>query len=1004
MSLSPRSLALLALPLLLLTACPLPGGGGTTPDAGPPPSTPDAGPGDAGSGDAGLHPDTIAPSVFITDPADSLSTTQATVWVTGDALDDVGIVAVERVVGTTVTPLSFTSTGPNSVSFSFEVSLELGPNDIVVRARDAAGRTGVMSVLITREAPPAPRPVINRFSVDKQGVEPGETVVFSWEVSSTTPVTLTLMPYGLDVTGQSQVSLTAPSDDTEYRLVASNAAGTVEQRLLLGVGGPLRLYPERAVIVPGARQRVQALNAKYNSGRWTVSPAGGSLQVTPIYEGAEEQQPYAVFSASAPGTYTLTFTTQETVPRSGSLTLEVRPVASRIARFEGLGGQLAPKSSVYQDALALDSAGALWAVSEQGLGRLDPVSGRWSYVSTRQADGSPDSPQAVVATRDGDVWVWLTQSRGLLRVPAGSRQAEAVQVPWGPFDQVRLHADPTGAGRLWAWWFKWDADGKVLPFLYYRGLGAGGTWTQVSAPLDFEVTAMGVSPSGELFLGGWKQFPRARYSEVFRRDAVSGEWVSLHLMEQQADPLSGLQPNNPVYAFAFQGDTLYAASKGVLVWTKQSGNWDQMLNGLPACNGPVGCEVYDVGLRPGGELLVATTGGSGFNFAGVYWRPQGQASFEVYGTRSGYLNHWSGYAMRELEVTPEGTVFAASLATGVLRLASIFDAWQVAGVQGIPAGCSPLNALTVGHDGTLVVGAGTGPHEGLHRALYRMGPSEDAWTGFGDMIGYEDSSGRFHNMAVDDVALDGSGALTLVTRIGALNRANPGSLGLHLLSGPGPGDGGHAREVEVLSDGTLYVGTDTLDPLVWWRSPTVSSWAAVPALRDLDRLVRTADGALWANSIEKPGAYRLAPGRPGWEWLDNGIPEHSPYVGGYKNGLALDTDGSVLLPTVGAGLFRWDTIAGRWAPVGFGTPSRGVQRVAAGGGRLYVFVEDSASHQTTVFELDRASGAWVPASEGLPQWEWKPRGFEALPDGRLVLLTESTISTCGGVMRSVDAP
>jgi hypothetical protein len=1004
MSLS-RSLALLALPLLLLTACPLPGGGGGTQDAGSAPSTPDASaPGDAGStpstpdagsGDAGLDTDTTAPSVHITDPVDFTSTTQATMRVTGDALDDVGIVAVERVVGTTVTPLPFTSTGPNSVLFSFEVSLELGPNDITVHARDAAGRTGVVSITIIREPPPATLPVITRFAVDKQNVEPGETVVFSWEVSGTAPVTLTLLPSYLDVTGQSQVSVSAPLDDVEYRLVASNEAGSVEQKLLLAVGGPLRLHPERAVIVPGARQRVYALNPYYSFGRWTVSPPGDWLEVEPAPSGTGAQMPSGIFRSPVPGTYTLTFTTEEMVPRTSSLTIEVRPVASRIARFEGLGGQLTPRSSFpYGRSLAVDPSGALWALTGNELGRLDPVSGRWSYVSIRTEEGYPDSPSEVSVTRDGDVWLWMGSSNRLLRVPAGSRQNEAVPVPWRPSPSQKLfHADPTGAGRLWAWMLHHDESGKRLPTLYFRGLGAGGTWTQVSAPPDFEVTAMGVSPSGDLFLGGvLHRSSTAYYHEVFRRDAVSGEWENLRLMEQRAEPTSGLQPYGPINAFAFKGDTLFAASYGVLVWTKESHNWDQFLNGLPACNGPIGCEVYDLGLRPSGELLVATTGGSGYNFAGVYWQPSGYGTFEEYGARSAYLNRDYGYAMTELEVAPDGTVFAASPTTGVLRLASIFDTWRVAGVQGMPAGCPSLNTLTVGHDGTLVVGGGDGHREGLHRSLYRMGPSEDVWTGFGDAIG------TTYNARIRDVALDGAGALTVVTDWGTLFRAEPGSLGVNPLSGPG----GSVHSAEVLSDGTLYVNA-TSSSIVWRQAPGSSSWEAVPTLPGFERLVRTANGTQWASRSNDTGAYRLLPDGPGWELQREGLSEHFKHTWGTGAGLALDTDGSVLLPT-GAGLFRWNTSAARWEPMGFGSPSQGMQRVAVGGGRLYVVSPDRDFYQLAVFELDRASGAWVPASEGLPPGLKHSLEFEALPDGRIVLIASGYSSSCAGLMRSVDAP
>jgi len=79
------------------------------------------------------------------------------------------------------------------------------------------------------------KPEIGLFTILQDHVEPGESHLLHWEVENADR--LTLLPDGIDVTGQTQVEV-FPDRSTTYRLLAENAAGEVEESAFVPLPEP----------------------------------------------------------------------------------------------------------------------------------------------------------------------------------------------------------------------------------------------------------------------------------------------------------------------------------------------------------------------------------------------------------------------------------------------------------------------------------------------------------------------------------------------------------------------------------------------------------------------------------------------------------------------------------------------------------------------------------------------------------------------------------------------
>lgn len=75
---------------------------------------------------------------------------------------------------------------------------------------------------------------ISNFSVSDDLISEGETVTLSWEVTGDEPITLTLEPGSINVSGETSRDVT-PGEDITYRLIAENEAGSDQREVSVRV-------------------------------------------------------------------------------------------------------------------------------------------------------------------------------------------------------------------------------------------------------------------------------------------------------------------------------------------------------------------------------------------------------------------------------------------------------------------------------------------------------------------------------------------------------------------------------------------------------------------------------------------------------------------------------------------------------------------------------------------------------------------------------------------------
>lgn len=177
----------------------------------------------------GTPQDTRAPSVHITSAAASNT---AAYTLTGVAVDNVGVTAADYSVGGGE-PQPLTVTGE---TFSVGITLEPGPNEITVRARDAAGQEGTASLTVTLADDDAAAPAITSLSAE----------VAAWGAS------LTVSGSGFGAAGivtvggaeaattswtDTEIALTVPfgADAGPAEVVVTTVAGSGSANLFVGV-------------------------------------------------------------------------------------------------------------------------------------------------------------------------------------------------------------------------------------------------------------------------------------------------------------------------------------------------------------------------------------------------------------------------------------------------------------------------------------------------------------------------------------------------------------------------------------------------------------------------------------------------------------------------------------------------------------------------------------------------------------------------------------------------
>jgi diguanylate cyclase (GGDEF)-like protein len=120
------------------------------------------------------------------------------------------------------------------------------------------------------------------------------------------------------------------------------------------------------------------------------------------------------------------------------------PATDRFVRYPAGGERGLSHVSVRQ--MLDDGAGGLWVVTDGGLDRLDPASGRIEHASRGWA--APAGTQVRVLLRDRRGVLWLGTAAGLFRREPGAGTLQAVPLRGGAVVQPEVLCQD-GAGRIW---------------------------------------------------------------------------------------------------------------------------------------------------------------------------------------------------------------------------------------------------------------------------------------------------------------------------------------------------------------------------------------------------------------------------------------------------------------------------------------------------------------------------------------------------------------------------
>lgn len=102
---------------------------------------------------------------------------------------------------------------------------------------------------------------ISSFSASDELISEGETVTLTWEVSGDDPITLTLEPGEIDVSGETSRDVT-PGEDTTYQLIAKNDGGSDQSQVTVSVipAGTVALEVEINGLPAGAEANIVVTN------------------------------------------------------------------------------------------------------------------------------------------------------------------------------------------------------------------------------------------------------------------------------------------------------------------------------------------------------------------------------------------------------------------------------------------------------------------------------------------------------------------------------------------------------------------------------------------------------------------------------------------------------------------------------------------------------------------------------------------------------------------------
>jgi hypothetical protein len=887
--------------------------------------------GETGGTGGGEPADVQAPALEIAEPIDGTTFEDPDVTVRGVATDDRGIAALWWVDGSGAR-WDLPADGGREVSFAFDAILDEGPNEWTVFAEDPAGNRSELPLALRYDNTPGRRPEIVLFEADRPWAEQGDSVTLRWRVTGTRPLQLQLYGTALarqDVSAVESQSVRLVSPEVEtFVLEARNETGYDAARVDVGVGANLRIWPQQARIVPGARQQLVAVNV--SEVEWSVS--GGEL-------GTLSYPNRNYFRAETEGVYTVTATTHEPEPRTATATITVAAGTSPVRGFRGVGGQFA--GAGWSPGAAVDASGRLWVVlpNRSGLASWRPEDGYWVVL------GDDDYLQGVEKLAGGELVVIGRET--LRRLAPGAATWSVEPLPELGNDGMQ-EVGPDGTlyrtvGRY---------DEAVRLFALAPGAAA---FEELPVPLLAEVSALAFDDAGGLYLAGKDD---AGITSVHHRPAT-GNWVDTGPVPFPSEPIRDLLVGaDGVPRLA--GRTL--AVLGSTGWTT--------VGSFPACAEDQLCGLFGLANRSDGTLLVversqlyAQTAGGGFEPVGT---PHPGMSTST-GTRG---------ALRQVAEAPDGTLYLQG-DLGVFALPSGAGAWVPLTEAGMLPGAETHDVI-VEPDGTWTLASGgRGGLEGIH-SFYRR-PAGGEWAGFGNEA--PDSYDADPIFAIDR---DGAGNLWafggyphavfgIEAETGAvLQLPFDLNIGQAALSNP------YAFGVTV--EGTIYLGGYIAnDWRVYRLRPGEERWTIDGSLDCASDFERDANGSLWATCSN--AVYRLSGGR--WEIAWDGLPTTDG--SGECEDLALADDGALLLAVANGGVFRRAPGAPSWQRLGFGEPSMGASRVASRGGRTWAIARDG------LYELEAATETWLPMAGVLPVQLSEGSVFEADEDGNLLIAEQERL-------------
>ncbi len=145
------------------------------------------------------------------------------------------------------------------------------PGVYELHARNASGEAKAKVFLSL------PKPEIGLFQALQDHVEPGEAHVLHWE--ATNADNLVIFPGELDVTGLTQIEV-FPDRATTYRLVATNAAGSIEESTFLPMPAPeIKVFTSPRPISTEGEPVILQWDVKY-AYRVELDPSFGEVAVS----------------------------------------------------------------------------------------------------------------------------------------------------------------------------------------------------------------------------------------------------------------------------------------------------------------------------------------------------------------------------------------------------------------------------------------------------------------------------------------------------------------------------------------------------------------------------------------------------------------------------------------------------------------------------------------------------------------------------------------------------